>query len=83
LKFASRGYSSLPLYITCFTSAMALVISMSRGQASVQLKAVLQRQTPLSSFNTSRRSEAAVSRLSKMKRCALTIAAGPTYFPFA
>src|SRR2546421_5604152 len=51
---------------------------MSRGHASVQLKTVRQRQTPFLVFRTASRSSAASSRLSKMKRCALTIAAGPT-----
>ena len=50
---------------------------MSRGQASTQLKIVRQRQTPSLSARISRRSSAASSRLSKMKRWALTIAAGP------
>src|ERR1700682_1806271 len=56
---------------------MARVISISRGQASVQLKTVRQRQTPLRVFSTARRSWAPWSRLSKMKRWAFTIAAGP------
>ena len=52
---------------------------MPRGQASVQLKIVRQRQTPSSSARISSRSSAPSSRVSKMNRCALTIAAGPTY----
>src|SRR3954469_15134496 len=61
------------------TSRMALVMLMPRGQASTQLKIVRQRHTPSLSARISRRSLAASSRESKMKRCALTIAAGPTY----
>ena len=57
---------------------MARVTLMSRGQASVQLKMVRQRQTPSRPFSTASRSAAPWSRLSKMKRCALTSAAGPT-----
>src|SRR4051794_6070757 len=53
---------------------------MSRGQALVQLKTVRHRQTPSTSLRMSRRSAAARSRESKMKRWALMIAAGPTYF---
>ncbi|AID06390.1 ribonuclease [Mycobacterium tuberculosis] len=59
------------------TSWIALVTSMPRGQDSVQLNVVRQRHTPSTSLRMSRRSAAASSRLSKMKRCALTIAAGP------
>ena len=55
------------------------MILMSRGQASTQLKVVRQRQTPSGSAMISSRSCFAVSRVSTMKRCALTIAAGPTY----
>ena len=58
---------------------MARVTSMPRGQTSTQLKAVRQRHTPIVSAMMSRRSLAIWSRLSKMKRCAWTIAAGPTY----
>ena len=60
-----------------FTSPIAFVTSMPRGQASVQLKVVRQRQTPSWSLRISRRCRPASSRESKMKRCALTIAAGP------
>ena len=60
------------------TSRIARVMLMSRGQASTQLKMVRQRQTPSLSARISSRSSAASSRLSKMKRWALTIAAGPT-----
>src|SRR5829696_5865824 len=49
------------------------------GHASEQLKIVRQRQTPSLSARISSRSSAASSRESKMNRCALTIAAGPTY----
>src|SRR5699024_4012661 len=63
------------------TSAMALVTSMPRGQASVQLKVVRQRHTPSLSLRISRRMSPPSSRESKMKRCALTIAAGPKYCP--
>ena len=44
---------------------------------AVQLKVVRQRHTPSTSLRMSKRSSAASSRLSKMNRCALTIAAGP------
>ena len=50
-----------------------------RGQASVQLKIVRQRQTPSLSARISSRSSPPSSRESKMNRWALTIAAGPTY----
>src|ERR1700729_2032000 len=63
------------------TSWIALVTSMPRGQDSVQLNVVRQRHTPSTSLRISRRSAAASSRLSKMNRCALTIAAGPKYEP--
>src|SRR4030095_15432540 len=56
-----------------FTSWMALVTSMPRGQASVQLKVVRQRQTPSLSFRTSRRWGAPWSRASKMERWELTV----------
>jgi hypothetical protein len=59
------------------------VMLMPRGQASVQLKIVRQRQTPSLSARISSRSWAASSRESKMKRWALTIAAGPTYAGWA
>src|SRR5699024_3608297 len=67
--------------IACLTSAMALVTSMPRGQASVQLKVVRQRHTPSLSLRISRRMSPPSSRESKMKRCALTIAARPKYCP--
>src|ERR1700712_5925507 len=54
---------------------------MPRGQASVQLKVVRQRHTPSFSLRISRRWVAPSSRLSKMNRWALTIAAGPKYCP--
>ena len=38
----------LPVTIAFFTSAMARVMSMPRGQASTQLNAVRQRHTPIS-----------------------------------
>src|SRR3954471_19363149 len=53
---------------------------MSRGQALEQLNTVRHRHTPSASLRISRRSAAPWSRESKMNRCALTIAAGPTYF---
>jgi hypothetical protein len=59
---------------------MALVIWMPRGQAPVQLKTLRHRQTPSTSFMISSRSPVPRSRESKMKRWALTIAAGPMYF---
>ena len=52
---------------------------MPRGQASTQLNMVRQRHTPSSSASISSRSAAPSSRESKMKRCAWTMAAGPTY----
>src|SRR6185503_14010813 len=60
------------------TSMIARVMLMPRGQASTQLKMVRQRHTPSASAMISSRSSVAWSRLSKMNRCALTIAAGPT-----
>ena len=53
------------------------------GQASVQLKMVRQRHTPSRSFKMSSRSSAFVSRDSKVKLCAFTMAAGPTKFSSA
>jgi hypothetical protein len=41
---------AVPYRIAFFTSPMARVILISRGQASVQLKMVRQRQTPSRSF---------------------------------
>src|SRR5690606_33404261 len=67
--------------IARLTSWIAFVTSMPRGHASVQLKVVRQRHTPSLSLRISRRCVAPSSRLSKMKRCALTIAAGPKYWP--
>src|SRR5690606_37082467 len=75
------GMSGLPRSTACFTSAIAFVTSMPRGHASEQLKVVRQRHTPSLSLRMSRRTDAASSRESKMKRCALTIAAGPKYWP--
>src|SRR4051794_25432035 len=63
------------------TSWIALVTSMPRGQASVQLNVVRQRQTPSESFRISSRCSVPSSRLSKMNRCAPTIACGPKYWP--
>jgi hypothetical protein len=54
---------------------------MPRGQASVQLKVVRQRQTPSLSLRISSRWSVPSSRLSKMNRCAPTMACGPKYFP--
>src|SRR5690554_4030780 len=67
--------------MACLTSAIALVTWMPRGHASEQLKVVRQRHTPSLSLRMSRRVSEASSRESKMKRCALTIAAGPKYWP--
>jgi hypothetical protein len=61
-----------------FVSAKASAILMSRGQAALQLKIVRQRQTPLRALSASSRPWLPWSRLSNRKRCALTIAAGPT-----
>src|SRR6476646_12256813 len=55
---------------------------MSRGHASVQLYAERQRHTPVFWFMMFSRCCVASSRLSKMNRCACTIAAGPRYEPF-
>src|SRR5438093_1995604 len=57
---------------------MARVMLIPRGHASTQLKIVRQRHTPSASAMIWSRSSPAWSRLSKMKRWALTIAAGPT-----
>src|SRR5699024_1096678 len=70
-----------PVITACLTSAIALVTWMPRGHASVQLKVVRQRHTPSLEFRISRRCSPASSRESKMKRWALTIAAGPKYCP--
>ena len=69
--------------IAAETSRIARVMLMPRGQASTQLKIVRQRHTPSSSARISSRSSAPSSRESKMKRWALTIAAGPTYSGWA
>ncbi len=45
----------------------------------MQLKAVRHFHTPMRSFRVSNLSAAPVTRLSNIKRCALTIAAGPRY----
>src|SRR4051794_37262140 len=68
-----------PSTAALLTSRIALVMLMPRGHASTQLKIVRQRHTPSLSARISSRSPAASSRESKMKRCAFTIAAGPTY----
>jgi plastocyanin len=65
--------------IARFTSWIAFVTSMPRGHASVQLKVVRHRNTPVFSERIFRRSRPASSRVSKMNRCAFTMAAGPTY----
>src|SRR5699024_12060295 len=65
----------------CLTSAIAFVTWMPRGHASVQLNVVRQRHTPSRSLRTSRRMSPPSSRLSKMKRWAFTIDAGPKYWP--
>ena len=74
---------NLPVRIAFFTSPIAWVISISLGQATVQLKTVWQRYTPNWSLRIRSLSAPAWSRLSKIKRCAVTIAAGPTYWSFA
>src|SRR5258708_6635501 len=61
------------------TSSMACVTLMPRGQHSEQLNAVRHRHTPDRWLRMSRRWSPAWSRLSKMNRWALTMAAGPTY----
>src|SRR5690606_35994571 len=76
-----RPGQTRPVITACLTSAIALVTSMPRGHASVQLKVVRQRQTPSLEFRISSRCSPASSRESKMKRWALTIAAGPKYCP--
>src|SRR4051812_3308835 len=63
--------------IAALTSRIAWVMWMPRGQASVQLKIVRHRHTPSLSARISSRSSPPSSRESKMKRWALTIAAGP------
>jgi NADPH:quinone reductase-like Zn-dependent oxidoreductase len=60
-----------------FTSAIALVILISRGQAVVHWKIVRQRQMPFPSASAAVCSSAPWSRESNRKRCAATIAAGP------
>src|SRR5918998_4593581 len=72
--------SMLPVRRARLTSWIVCVTLMSRGQAEVQLKTVRHRQTPSASLRISSRSAAPRSRESKMKRWALMIAAGPTYF---
>ena len=69
------------MIIARLTSWIAFVTSMPRGHASVQLKVVRQRHTPSLSLRISSRCAAPSSRESKMKRCALTMAAGPKYYP--
>ena len=61
------------------TSWIAFVTWMPRGQASVQLKVVRHRNTPVFSDRIFRRSRSPRSRESKMNRWAFTMAAGPTY----
>jgi hypothetical protein len=61
------------------TSWIALVTLIPRGQASVQLNVVRQRNTPDFSPRISSRFRPPRSRLSKMNRWALTMAAGPIY----
>src|SRR5699024_834063 len=81
LARAGGADQTRPVITACFTPAIAFVTWMPRGQASVQLKVVRQRHTPSLEFRISRRCSPASSRESKMKRCALTIAAGPKYCP--
>src|SRR5699024_6601733 len=75
------GQPRVRLSSACFTSAIAFVTWMPRGHASVQLKVVRQRHTPSRSLRTSSRMSPPSSRLSKMKRWAFTIDAGPKYWP--
>lgn len=76
----TAGLSSVrPVTRASCTSMMALARLMPRGHALVQLKTFRHRQTPSTSFMISSRSAVARSRESKMKRWALTIAAGHTY----
>ena len=56
---------------------IAFVILISLGQASTQLKIVLQRQTPSRALIISSLSSPPLSLLSKMNRCAWTSGAGP------
>src|SRR5229473_6810514 len=67
-----------PKAMARLTCSIKSVTGMPRGQASAQLKIVRQRQTPSRCPRMARRSSAPWSRLSKMKRCAFTIEAGPT-----
>src|SRR6476660_1578367 len=69
----------LPVSMARLAAWIASVTLMSGGLALVQLKTVRHRQTPSASLRISSRSAAPRSRESKMNRCALTIAAGPTY----
>jgi len=62
------GDVAAPIEDRLFTSPIALVMRISRGHASMQLKMVRQRHTPSRSFRMSSRSFAFVSRESKMKR---------------
>ena len=64
--------------VSLLTSSMALVTCIPRGQAEVQLNAVLHLNAPSTSFNISSLCFEALSRESKTNLCALTIAAGPT-----
>ena len=73
-----RGVQKRSNRIARFTSWIAFVTSMPRGHASVQLKVVRHRKTPVFSERILIRSWPPSSRESKMNRCALTIAAGPT-----
>src|SRR3989441_9603385 len=77
-------YSALvSLYtIARFTCSIRSVTGIPRGQASEQLKMVRQRHTPSRLPRSAMRSAAPWSRLSKMKRWALTIEAGPTQSGF-
>src|ERR687896_1370565 len=63
----------------CLTSCIAWVTLIPRGQAAVQLKTVRHLNTPSRWERISSRSREPSSRESKMKRCAFTMAAGPTY----
>src|SRR6266699_593863 len=67
-----------PYTIARFTCSIRSVTGIPRGQASAQLKIVRQRHTPLCCPRIPRRSAPPWSRLSKMKRWALTMEAGPT-----
>jgi hypothetical protein len=69
----------LTLSIARFVALMFFVTLISRGQTRVQSKWFSHPQAPLGSSSTVKRSANPRSRLSNMKRAALTSAAGPMY----